>query len=121
MFAWLSGAEPYHKQIGFVTTDADARKAIEDHALGLPDGYEWPESDEGVAWRWDGEGVYLIALNKNPALSLGRMTGLVAHECMHVVQYLWEDIGEEAPGVEAEAYLIGFLVEQIFDILEVHK
>jgi hypothetical protein len=41
--------------------------------------------------------------------------GIVAHECMHAVQSVWEAVCEDEPGKEAEAYLIQRLVEWCYE------
>jgi len=43
---------------------------------------------------------------------------IYAHEATHVYQYLMEAIGEDEPGMEIEAYCIGHITSQIFNILE---
>lgn len=43
---------------------------------------------------------------------------IYAHEAVHVYQFLMDSIGEEDPGVEVEAYCIGYVTEKIFSTLE---
>lgn len=45
------------------------------------------------------------------------LAGIVAHEAVHVCQVLWEAIGEESPGREAEAYLVQGIVRDILEKL----
>lgn len=33
-----------------------------------------------------------------------------AHEAMHAVQMIWQHVGETKPGMEAEAYLLDYIV-----------
>lgn len=59
--------------------------------------------------------VYLAdTLSWNPYT----VSGVAAHEAMHVIQNLWDHIGERRPGWEAEAYLMQALVEEIMDFIE---
>lgn len=43
---------------------------------------------------------------------------IYAHEAVHVFQFLIDAIGEDEPGHEIEAYCIGYITSQIFNILE---
>jgi hypothetical protein len=48
--------------------------------------------------------------------------GVVTHEVTHVLQALWEDMGEESPGMEVQAYLQQFITIQLFqDYLDYNK
>jgi len=46
------------------------------------------------------------------------VAGVAAHEAMHVVQDLWNHIGERKPGAEAEAYLLQSIVDEIMTFIE---
>lgn len=46
------------------------------------------------------------------------IAGLVVHECMHVVQCMNEEMEEQKPGHEFEAYLIQSLVQEVLIALE---
>jgi predicted RND superfamily exporter protein len=43
---------------------------------------------------------------------------IYAHEAVHVFQYVMEHVGEDEPGKEVEAYVIGRIVEQIHEHIE---
>jgi hypothetical protein len=43
---------------------------------------------------------------------------IYAHEATHVYQFIMDAIDEEEPGKEIEAYVIGHITSQIFNILE---
>ena len=47
-----------------------------------------------------------------------QIAALVAHEAMHIVQHLWEYVGEEKPGQEAEAYLLQHIVQGTLETLK---
>lgn len=62
--------------------------------------------------------TYIITLGEGwDKWSLPQLAGIVAHEAVHVCQLLWEAIGEDAPGKEAEAYLVQGMVKEILEIL----
>lgn len=63
----------------------------------------------------DGEDAFLVAFKEQPTVSL------IAHECMHLAFYIAEafDLDIIVDHHETIAYLIGFLVGNIIDIL--HK
>lgn len=50
--------------------------------------------------------VSVIAMKRPTGVNVGQVAGLIAHEAVHVVQRLWDEIGETDPGHEAEAYLV---------------
>lgn len=58
------------------------------------------------------------------AHDVSEMAGIVAHETIHVVERIFEHIGEdEGVGEETRAYLMQHLVEQIYQacVTEIHK
>jgi len=58
------------------------------------------------------------------AHDVSEMAGIVAHETIHVVERIFEHIGEdEGVGEETRAYLMQHLVEQIYQacVMEIHK
>jgi len=61
--------------------------------------------------------TYLICLRYDETLSWPCIAALVAHEAVHVAQYLWEAIGEDTPGREAEAYFVQAIVQEILQII----
>lgn len=67
--------------------------------------------------RPDGKGTFIVVFlgkwadDAHPV----NVMGVIAHETQHVLQYLWDDIGEDKRGQEQEAYaaqnLFGQLVQ----------
>jgi hypothetical protein len=49
---------------------------------------------------------------------IGTRVSIYAHEATHVYQFIMDAIDEEEPGQEIEAYVIGHITSQIFNILE---
>jgi len=40
-------------------------------------------------------------------------TKIIAHEATHAARMIWDHVGEEATGMEADAYLVGWIAECI--------
>lgn len=59
----------------------------------------------------DGSTVCIITMEKAKDKSPEMVAALIAHEAVHVVQELWDAIGEHEPGREAEAYLVQQIVQ----------
>lgn len=58
--------------------------------------------------------MMLITVNKKfDDKSTVSLVPLVAHECMHVVQYVLEDIGEDHVGHETQAYMLQYYLQEI--------
>ena len=47
-----------------------------------------------------------------------RLTALIAHEVQHIWQSIKDDVGEEAPGSECEAYMVQWLLTQVLEAFE---
>jgi len=53
---------------------------------------------------------YCLLINTRP----GRWSaGVMAHEATHAAMFIWEWLGEKDPGMEADAYLVGYIVDCI--------
>lgn len=59
------------------------------------------------------EAAWLALYFPNKELGLS----VLVHECMHIVQQVWEMIGETKRGLEAEAYLLQGVFEIAHDII----
>lgn len=59
----------------------------------------------------------IITLSGIKGRSKEQVAGLIAHEAVHVGQYLWERIGEREPGREAEAYLVQQITQECLQII----
>lgn len=120
---WLVSNRSYPCNVGLVTTEKDAVREWKKWCLP---GEEWPlgNRDQYGAWtvhfnaRHGFHPTFIIWVSANLEKSKDSyIAGIVAHECTHVAQYLWEEIGEDTPGKEAEAYLIGLLTAEILEFL----
>lgn len=63
------------------------------------------------AFRCEGTLTCILTMAKTKGKSPEQVAGLIAHEATHVAQRLWESIGEDKPGAEAEAYLVQMIVQ----------
>jgi hypothetical protein len=65
-----------------------------------------------------GQVVYLLTLGSTKGRTKEQVAGLVAHEAMHVIQQMQEDIaGGKSLGHEAEAYLVQMIVQEALQSL----
>lgn len=62
--------------------------------------------------------TYLICVEPGK-LGLPDVASMVAHEAVHVAQWLWEQIGEDQPGHEAEAYFVQWIVRSVLEAMGV--
>jgi hypothetical protein len=63
----------------------------------------------------------LLVFFDGPALrkcTIADQVGVIAHEAVHVWQYILEFIGEEAPGKEMEAYSIQWITSTMYDLFK---
>lgn len=66
--------------------------------LGASDGHtEWLRNDAG-------EGIILVAIDANAEQDALSVIVTLVHEAVHVWQFICQHIGEDAPGIEMEAY-----------------
>lgn len=57
--------------------------------------------------------VLIVTIDLSLDVSEQQLAALVAHECVHVMQYIFSEIGEDRPGWEVEAYAVQSLVQDI--------
>lgn len=65
---------------------------------------------------WDDCPVVIVCLDAAALEAIHpaeRIVALLAHECMHILQATWREIGEDCPGDEIEAYAIQSLLEEV--------
>lgn len=58
--------------------------------------------------------LIVMRLQNYQHLTQAEMLGLIVHECEHIKQYIFEDIGEKSPSVEFEAYTIQDIATDMF-------
>lgn len=64
------------------------------------------------------QGIYLLALGSTKGRTKEQIAGLIAHEAMHIIQYMQKELARgESLGDEAEAYLIQMIVQEALQIL----
>lgn len=67
----------------------------------------YPKTDGGCCYKLQnpaGEPLFLLAVGK--ASSRNQRACTIAHEAVHVMQFVLEHLGEEKPGIETQAYLV---------------
>lgn len=117
---WFMQDGPYPVNIGFTAHHKDLSK-LHKRLMGCAavepvggDAYTWFFNEKP-----DGEYKYVV-ISMAPGwadLEPWDLAGVIAHEAVHVAQYVWEIIGEQNPGSEAEAYLVQTITRSILKIL----
>lgn len=118
---WLRAGGGLPCNIGF----CNGQKAFEREWVTLTDDeVERPHCNENGARAWafhKPKGglyrTYLICLEYDEKLRWSCIAAMLAHEAVHVAQFLWDDIGEDQPGRETEAYFVQSIVQEILDII----
>lgn len=65
-----------------------------------------------------GDCVWLLALGPTKGRTKEQIAGLVAHEAMHIIQFMQAELaGGKSLGAEAEAYLMQMIVQEALQIL----
>jgi hypothetical protein len=65
-----------------------------------------------------GDCIYLLTLGSVKGRTKECVAGLVAHEAMHIIQLMQDDIaGGKSLGVEAEAYIVQMVVQEALQYL----
>lgn len=59
----------------------------------------------------DGVLTCIITMHDPKSRPVEQVASMIAHEAVHVAQELWEQIGEDNPGREAEAYLVQYITQ----------
>ncbi len=114
---------PWGFYVGFTTS----RKAFKREVKRLCKDYDFPFVGKGAGgtthslYNPKGELCCIITIDISSKPSAASLAGMIAHEAMHVVQRLWELVGETRPGQEAEAYLIQYIVVQALGAMERDK
>lgn len=63
---------------------------------------------------YDADGVNYFVVTFSPDIKSENLPSVVAHEAWHVVEGIYEQVGEDTFGSEATAYLIQYLVEVMY-------
>jgi hypothetical protein len=82
------------------------------------EGFEFgPHLGEAFRFDMDNGGLFvIIALDRQSLLQekISIQMNVCTHEAVHAYQYMRDFVGEEAPGMEMEAYTIAWLAEHAF-------
>jgi hypothetical protein len=62
----------------------------------------------------DDEGTNAFIVTFDPDISVDALPSIISHEVWHVVEGIYEYLGEKKFGSEATAYLIQYLVESMY-------
>jgi len=62
--------------------------------------------------------IILVLLGEHASLPKETVAAILAHESVHVKQFLFDAIGEDTPGVETEAYLVEFYTRYLLTELK---
>lgn len=89
----------------------------------------WPIAPTLARTTWiPGSHNAIVSLNvvacREKTLTQNQIRSLLSHEAVHVVQHLFEEIGEKSPGIESQAYFVQavtqFLLNQ-YDLVRIRK
>lgn len=64
----------------------------------------------------EGYGRVIIVTTNCKSKKLDDVAPVLSHEAVHVIQRIWEYVGEDMPGYEQEAYLVQWLVQEFIRI-----
>lgn len=60
---------------------------------------------------------FMIVVTTEDEMSIGE----IAHEATHMARFIWDHLGENSTGVEADAYLVGWIAGCIGAALKANK
>lgn len=124
------GMGPWPMYLGFTTSEDDFGKEMERLCVSNPPPFLGSDHAHATLHTFDAPSfsglTCIITMEKQPRKkAVEQIAGLLAHEATHVAQLLWEYIGEDRPGKEAEAYLVQsvtqFCMQQLLDTGRVRK
>jgi hypothetical protein len=109
---------------GYVSNKHDWDKVTSDF-LGEPIDWTIPSGAECISFKTPQNlTVCLLTFNQKnfETLDLSQITALIAHECVHVMQRLCQNVGEDHPSMEFFAYGVQTIYQNIFnDFLKLHE
>lgn len=128
MSAYTIDAGFFPTPIEVCFSNRDFFKALKKYGLPEDLNPEMKPLDKGVAethaFGRYGEAFVVVLFNvESFAHDVSSMAGIVAHETVHVVERIFDHVGEDdVVGEETRAYLVQHLVEQIFQacVMEIH-
>ncbi len=104
---------PFPGFVGFTTDQKAFKRELKRLAVTEPVDFLATARANATTHYFEREGstTAIITMGKPKNVSFEQYAALAAHEAVHVVQALWQDIGEKKPGWEAEAYLVQHIVQ----------
>lgn len=108
---WLSSFN--HVWYGLFTSKQQVRRFCRKHKLDFP-GFVG-EGAQATTWSLkhrNGDAVALVCMHNLGAVTT-EVAGLVVHEAAHVWQFIREEMGEEKPSGEFEAYSLQKIVVRL--------
>jgi len=98
--------------VGFTDSKKAFAKLIKDI-----DCNDWMATDTAMATTHgfvDDSGTNAFIVTYNPDIPHDSLPAIIAHEAWHIVEGIYEYLGEDKAGSEATAYLIQYLVESMY-------
>lgn len=110
-------ARPYPVSVGVVDNKKAFRKALKE--MGVPKNMRDTDPNGYATTHFFGtpKGTFVVMqFPKDMTKNAEEMcpASVIAHECMHAVQIIFQTVGEDSPSMEAEAYLLDEIVEFAF-------
>lgn len=106
---------PYPVSLLITSNEKEYRKWQKKHQ---PEHYDKNEPLDPGCTHWDdGCKQILVWVDKDKKYEDAHIR-IAAHEACHVLDAVWDHIGEDEPGVEVRAYMQGFITELIYEEYE---
>jgi hypothetical protein len=104
------------------TDEADFYRLMKNIKMPIVDQPEFMIAGSGATthtFRTEEYPVAIVCMNLDNDATNAQLSAMIAHEAVHVFQYILECIGETDPSVEFEAYSIQMITQQL--ILEYER
>ena len=106
---------PYY--VGLCKTNAQFKSELERLGVDKNTWSEWVPSDKDgrvhSLYSKDGKPICLVCIKHKKNISRVSVIGLIIHEAVHIWQHIREDINEESPSKEFEAYSIQQIAQEL--------
>jgi hypothetical protein len=100
--------------VGFTDSKKAFTKLVKDIECGETGWMVSPTALATTTCFVDDEGVNCFIVTFDPELKTENLPSIIAHEAWHIVEGIYDYVGEEKFGSEATAYLIQYLVESMY-------
>lgn len=106
--------------IGACFSEKDFKKEMK--AINYSGDHSFPTNGNACVMKFKGNGTYLLlCINKKKKDDLQILYPLIAHEVVHIWQFVKEHIEEEAEGAEIEAYFIQSVLQDVMIAYDRYK